>query len=222
MSEEDRWTFEESIRRGGYLLVAAVESARADEALEVLNDSNAVDLSRRRQQWKAEGRMERDRGVAPSLTGAPGQADATKQTIPIVEEKMRIGKREVDQGQVRVRSVIVEEPVHEAVRLREEHVDIERRPVNQPAAGDPAAMQERTVELQETAEEAVVAKEPVVTEEVRIGKRADERVERIDDTVRRTEVEVDDLRRGSPRVGADVSRKSRPEEGTRRTPDSRR
>jgi len=212
--DEDRKTFEESVRRGGYLLVAGVDDERADEALDVLEGSNAVDLSRRQEQWRAEGWTGQDRDVAS------GPADATEQTIPIVQERVRVGKREVDQGRVRVHSYIVEEPVHEEVRLREEHVEIERRPVNQPATpGDP--LQERTVELQETAEEAVVAKEAVVSEELRIRKRADERVEEIDDTVRRTEVEVDDSRTRNPKTGADGSRKSNPAQGTRRTPDPR-
>jgi stress response protein YsnF len=84
--------------------------------------------------------------------------------------------------------------------------------------GDAAdLLRERTVELQETAEEAVVAKEAIVNEELHIRKRADERVEQIDDTVRRTEVEVDDSR-SSNQAGADASRKSSPAEVTRRTP----
>jgi uncharacterized protein (TIGR02271 family) len=224
MPDEDRRIFEESIRRGGSLLVASVEAERADETLEVLESSNAVDLARRREQWSAEGWTGQDTGVSPRPAEVSGHADATKQSVPIVEERMRVGKRKVDQGHVRVRSFIVEEPVHEEVRLQEEHVDVERCPVNRPAAaGDPAdLLHERTVEIQETAEEAVVAKEAVVTEEVRIRKRADERVEKIDDTVRRTEVEIDDSRPGIPRAGTDASRKSNPAEGTRRRPDRQR
>ncbi|HXE52245.1 MAG TPA: YsnF/AvaK domain-containing protein, partial [Tepidisphaeraceae bacterium] len=106
-----------------------------------------------------------------------------------------------NRGSVRVRSYIVEEPVHEEVRLREERVNVERRPVNEPArpvakgAADDL-MQERTVEVTETAEQAVVGKEARVTEQVVVGKDTRERVESIDDTVRRTKVEVEDGRTG--------------------------
>jgi hypothetical protein len=52
----------------------------------------------------------------------------------------------------------------------------------------------RTVEMTETAEEAVVSKTAHVTEEVVVSKDSDERVEKVRDTVRHTEVEVDDTR----------------------------
>jgi uncharacterized protein (TIGR02271 family) len=213
--DEDRRTFEESIRRGGFLLVASVEADHADAAIEALEGTNAVDLDRRQDQWKAEGSAGREPApVGPPL--ATDQADA-EQTIPVVEERLRVGKRQVDQGRVRVRSFVVDEPIHEEVQLREEHVEIERRPVNQPASssldtGGSGLFREQTVELQETAEEAVVAKDAVVTEELRVRKRAAERVESIDDTVRHTEVEVDDSRGPTP---ADSARTS-PERSTRR------
>lgn len=120
-------------------------------------------------------------------------------TIPVVEERLRVGKREVNRGSVRVRSYIVEEPVREQVRLREERVQVERRPINEAAKpvvkGSPGdLMQERTVEVTETAEQAVVGKEARVTEEVVVSKTANERVEQIDDSVRRTKVEIEDGR----------------------------
>jgi hypothetical protein len=51
--------------------------------------------------------------------------------------------------------------------------------------------------MTETAEEAVVAKEARVKEELVVRKTAEEHVENIDDTVRRTEVDVDEGSRGS-------------------------
>jgi uncharacterized protein (TIGR02271 family) len=116
-----------------------------------------------------------------------------------VEERLRVGKREVNRGSVRVRSYIVEEPVQELVRLREERVQVDRRPVIEPARpvvkGSPGdLMQERTVEVSETAEQAVVGKEARVTEEVVVSKTADEHVEQIDDSVRRTKVDIEDGR----------------------------
>jgi uncharacterized protein (TIGR02271 family) len=216
--DDDRRTFEESIRRGGFLLVASVEADHADDAMDALEGTNAVDLDRRQEQWKAEGSAGQEPAPVTSQL-ATDQASPTEQTIPLVEERLRVGKRQVDQGRVRVRSFVVENPIHEEVRLREEHVEIERRPVNQPASsgvdtGASALFQDQTVELRETAEEAVVAKDAVVTEELRVRKRAAERVESIDDTVRHTEVEVDDSRGSAP---ADSARTS-PERTTRRSP----
>jgi uncharacterized protein (TIGR02271 family) len=130
-------------------------------------------------------------GSATTTAASGGQAIA-EEHIPIVEEELRVGKREVEQGGVRVHSHVVEQPVHEEVRLREEHVEIERRPVSGSTANLGAdAFQERTVEMDATAEEAVVAKEAVVREELVVRKEASQRTETIDDTVRRTEVDVD-------------------------------
>jgi uncharacterized protein (TIGR02271 family) len=226
MPDEDRRTYEESIRRGGYLLIATVDDAYANEAIDAMQASNAVDLERRQDEWRAQGWTGQEPVLDERAKTRPDStsqvAAAAEQTIPIVQERLRVGKREVGRGGVRVRSFVVEEPVQEQVRLREEHVDIERRPVNQPATPMPAGspgdlLQERAIELTETAEEAVVAKEAIVTEELRVRKRADERVEQIDDTVRRTEVEVDDTR-GGDQSAADVGRKKTTDDRPRRTP----
>ena len=115
--------------------------------------------------------------------------------IPIAEERLTVGKREVNHGRVRVRSYVVETPVEEQVSLRQERVDVQRRTVDRPVtAADEALFAERTIEATESSEEAVVAKEARVVEEIAVSKTADARVETVRDTVRRTEVEVDDGR----------------------------
>jgi stress response protein YsnF len=77
-------------------------------------------------------------------------------------------------------------------------VEVERRSVDRPATGaDQALFQERTIEATESAEEAVVTKEARVVEEVVVRKEAEERVQTVRDTVRRTDVEVEDERRAA-------------------------
>jgi uncharacterized protein (TIGR02271 family) len=114
-----------------------------------------------------------------------------------MEEQIDIGKRAVERGGVRVRTYVRETPVEEQVTLREEHVRVERRPADR-AADDLTldTFQDRTIEVRETAEEAVVSKTARVTEEVVIRKDVEERVETVRDTVQRTEVEVEDTRGG--------------------------
>lgn len=112
--------------------------------------------------------------------------------VPIIEERLAVGKREIERGGARVRSYVVERPVHEQVSLREEHVSIERRPLDRPLSDADDAFRDREIEVRETAEEAVVAKEARVTEELVIRKDQEQRIETIDDTVRHTEVDVDD------------------------------
>ena len=120
-------------------------------------------------------------------------AIAGQQTIPLVEEELAVGKRTVDRGGVRVFKRVIEIPAEESVRLREEHVVVERHAVNRPANEADFAARPETVELIETAEVPVIAKTAHVVEEVVVGKRAEERTEHIKDTVRKTEVEVENL-----------------------------
>jgi uncharacterized protein (TIGR02271 family) len=118
-----------------------------------------------------------------------------EERIEIVEEQMRIGKRLAAGGRVRVRSYVVETPVEEHVTLRDEHVSVERRTVDRaPTPADEVLFAERTIEATETDEEAVVSKTAHVTGEVVVSKTAEERVETVRDTLRRTEVEVEDGR----------------------------
>jgi len=129
-----------------------------------------------------------------SMQRDTGMSGSTSRAIPVVEEELKVGKREVQRGGVRVYSRVVETPVNESIGLREEHVNVERRPVNQPiSTADTSAFKEQSIELRETAEEAVVQKSARVVEEVLVGKEVSQRQETIHDTVRHTEVQVENL-----------------------------
>jgi len=137
--------------------------------------------------------------VTGTTTGATGTTTGIgadrEEVIPIVEESLSVGKREVERGRVRVRSYVVETPVEESVTLRDESVNVERRAVNRDVADIPAdAFQERTIEVTESGQEAVVSKTARVVEEVVVSKEVAEENRTVQDTVRRTEVEVEDAR----------------------------
>lgn len=203
--EDDRVAYAEGVRRGGVLVTVQAEEAHMDRVMDTLEQHGAVDLDERERSWRGEG-WTGTAAVTPAMGAATTAmaSDTVKatpmardgdDTISLVEETLRIGKREVDRGRVRVRSYIVETPVEEQVMLREEHVDIQRRAVDRPmTAADAAMFEERTIEVTETSEEAMVAKEARVREELVIRKEVGERTETVRDSVRRTEVEVDDTR----------------------------
>lgn len=130
-----------------------------------------------------------------------GKGRAEEESVPVAEEELSVGKRRTVQGGVRVTSHVEEQPVEETVRLREEHVDVERRPADRKLSPEEAegVFQEKTVEMTETAEEAEVEKEARVVEEVALRKTATEREEKVRDKVRRTEVEVERLEPGDRR-----------------------
>jgi uncharacterized protein (TIGR02271 family) len=119
-------------------------------------------------------------------------------TFEVVEEELNVGKRQVEQGGVRVSSHIEEKPVEEQVHLREERVNVERRPVDRPAnAADFQAFKEGTVEVTATSEEPVVEKRARVVEEVVVNKDVQERTETVRDTVRRKDVDVEQVNGGN-------------------------
>lgn len=123
-----------------------------------------------------------------------GDTSDLNRSIPIIEENLEVGKRTVQTGGVRLRSRIVARPVEETLRLREERVNIERNTVDRPATeADFTAFKEGEVEMIERAEIPVVSKQARVVEEVSLGKEVNERKETISDTVRKTEVDVENI-----------------------------
>jgi len=77
------------------------------------------------------------------------------------------------------------------VTLHEEHAQIVRRAVSDPSYVQDIDWSDQTVEVLETAEQAVVSKSSHIAEEVVVGKTGSDHVETIKDTVRRQQVEVE-------------------------------
>lgn len=201
--DDDRAAYSEGLRRGGFLVtVTGLDASLYETALDILDDEGSVDLDERVAGWKAEGwnaeSYSRTSAVSNDLgaTGSARSGVANEEVIPVVEEELRVGKRDVNAGRVRVRAYTVSTPVNERVTLRDESVSIERRAVDRPVDATEAAFADRTIEAEEHHEEAVVSKDARVVEEIAIRKTEDERVETISDSVRKTEVEIEDERVG--------------------------
>ncbi len=198
LPDEDRYTYEEGVRRGGFLLTADVDEDEVDEAVAALENANSVDIDERSQGWRSEGWTAPTAGATPAFFDGGANAttanNAGEEVIPVVEEQLVVGKREVERGGVRVRSYVTEMPVHEQIRLRDEKVSVERRPVDRDLTDvDHDAFRERTIEMTETNEEAIVGKKARIVEEVLVSKTSGERVEDINETVRRTDVDVENI-----------------------------
>lgn len=133
-------------------------------------------------------------GVRTGTTaGTHGDSKHADQVIPIVEEELVVGKAVREGGTIRVNSRVVTETVGEDVTLRKEHVEVERVNVNRdidPSDAD-SLLKDATIEVTERSEEAVVGKTAHVTGEVRIDKDVQVETERVQGTVRHTEVDVD-------------------------------
>ncbi len=154
MPADDRYVYAEGLSRGGYLVtVAGLSGADYDRAVDILDDEGAIDLDERSEAWRSEGWTGYD-AAATAATGAVAaeqaaaypagdtisRAEAVRatdlgedETVPVIEERLRVGKRDVSHGRVRVRSYVVEEPVSEEVELAEDRV-CRRAPRGRPAA----------------------------------------------------------------------------------------
>lgn len=113
-----------------------------------------------------------------------------ERTIPVYREELRVGKREVERGAVRVTKRVVEKPHSEQVLLREEHVEVERRPADRLVPPNEPDFAERQIEMAEVAEEAIGAKQTRLVEEVVVHKHVAERTATVGDTLRSTQIDV--------------------------------
>ena len=207
--------YAEGVRRGGTLVTVNAPDNQAEEAVDILNGHGAVDIEERGGSYRTGGytgyneaalpytaeevTRERDLYRAPATaavgtTGTAGTVNAgDEQVLQVVQEDLAVGKRQVQRGGARVHTYVTERPVEESVTLHEEHVTVERRPVDRAVTGADTAFREGSIEVTETAEVPVVAKSARVVEEVVVGKTATDRVETVSDTVRRTDVEVEEI-----------------------------
>ncbi len=215
--DEDRYAYAEGLSRGNFLVTASLDDAMASRAMDILEHHGAVDLDAQEHSWRQSGwqgytgvaaggvagTMATSTAAKPTMTTATsdtamagratGATGATgDQSIQLAEEQLRVGKRDVSHGRVRIRSYVVETPVSEQVTLRDEHVSVDRRAVDRPVTGtDADIFRERTIEATETDEEAVIAKDVRIREEVVLRKDVEQRTETVTDKVRRTEIEVE-------------------------------
>jgi uncharacterized protein (TIGR02271 family) len=212
--EGERAYYQEAARRGGVILAVTAPENQIDRACDIIERHHPVDIETRAQQWRQQGwtppaTLHRSGDVQARLTTQQHQQPSQQQrqpqqrqttqrqtgdeAIPVVQEELRVGKRAVNRGGVRVYSHVTERPVEENVQLREERVHVERRPVDRPLTAADDAFRERAIEARETAEEAVVQKQARVVEEVTVNKDVQQRTEKVRDTVRRTDVDVERL-----------------------------
>ena len=203
--QEDARLYNDGVQQGGALIVAqGLADAEAEQVAGILDGYNVVDSSRRSQssqQNMATRQMTQTSDVASARNANAYQGG--DMVIPIIEEEIRVGKRDVEGGGVRVSTRVEEVPVNEQVTLRDEDVHVERRRVDQAidqAAVD-ALFQEGAIEVREHDEQAIVSKEARIVEELVINKDRQERSETIQDTVQRTAVDVEQIQ-GETRTSA--------------------
>jgi uncharacterized protein (TIGR02271 family) len=195
-SSDEATAYSEVARRGKSLVTVHAQSQDdAMRAAEILDSCGAIDVNEQAAEYGISDRMEtRNTGSYESDSEETRTDSEENRSIPVIEEQLRVGKETVETGGARLRSRIVERPVEENLRLREERVTVERNTVDRPATdADLTSFQEGEIEMIERSEVPRVSKEARVVEEITLGKEVEEREETISDTVRRTEVDIENL-----------------------------
>ena len=198
--ETEAGHYGEAVRRGNTVVCVTAPAGEVDRAVEIMNAAGAVDIDRHVERYRQTG-YERYDEKAPAYSHEEAVAERERfrgsnegGSVPVIEEELQVGKRAVRRGGVRVYSRVVDQPVEESVELREERVTVDRRAVNRPVErGEMSGLRDQSIEVQEVTEEPVVQKRARVREEVVVGKETKTRTEKVRDTVRRTEVEVERL-----------------------------
>ena len=188
----------DGIKRGGTLEAIVVEDEKEAEVIEIMRRCAGEGEFRERVTERVAERIasesSRERGAE---MGAVRERDVQDVVIPVVEEELRVGKREYDAGGLRVKTRVASVPVDKTVTIREEHVNLERRVIDRSVdLDDDDAFRERSLDLRASSEEPIFEKRARVVEEIRLHKDKSERVETVHDTLRHTDVQISEIPAG--------------------------
>ncbi len=197
--DHDTAVYDRSLEGGSTVVSVKTPETHIAKVMEILESHHPIDIDERATGYgltqtttTTRSRSPRRCRCCPSRRGERRPRDRRDETLQLSEESLAVGKRVVNRGGTRIRRFVVETPVEQSVSLHSEKVTLERRPVTD---GRPVtdSFSDKTIEMTESAEEAVVSKTARVYEEVGLRKEATDRVETVRDTVRKEEVEVEQI-----------------------------
>lgn len=161
--------YSEAVRRGNAVVTVNLpDDRRVDEVTDILEDCRAADVDERIEHWKTTGYSGYDPSAPPFSSEEIAREREQMRAIP---EDLKISKREVQGGGVRVHRRMTETPIEEQVTLRDERAAVERQKVDRPVSA---------ADLDDT--------------------------EVVRDTVRRSDVDVEQFGEGVASKGATLSR----------------
>ncbi|WP_237680769.1 YsnF/AvaK domain-containing protein [[Erwinia] mediterraneensis] len=210
VDDEQADVYTRAMDTGGVVLTLRTEEEQLARAMTILHSHESVDMPSRMQSSLSDSRdrelmtgenaappvggefagQTNDRQVEPVRTSLTGD-ESEEEILRLAEEQIEVGKRLVSEGSTRVRRYTVTDEVSEDVSLHEQHADVFRRAINEPAYLGDIDWSEKTVEVAESHEQPVINKTAHVKEEVVVRTDTNERTETVNDTVRRQEVDID-------------------------------
>lgn len=172
----------EGVRQGGTIITANVSDSAAGRAAGTMSAFNMVNISQRAQELQK---------FNSNLTLSDPTQD--ENVFEVIEEELQVGKEQIERGRMRIYSVVTEREVQANVGLRDETIRVQRRPVSRSVALSPDLFKERSFEMVEIDEIAKVGKTARVVEEVSLGKEVVEKIETIKETLRRQDVQIEEV-----------------------------
>lgn len=191
---EDEATFYNGEFESGRTVVVVNTSDRQQEASQILSRDGGYDYTSRSGQTTGTSSYANTAGQATDYNTQAGQ------NVQLREEQLRANKQSVETGAVGMRKDVVSEQQSFDVPVNREEVVIERHAASGQPSDTPVGEGE-TYRVPVREEQVTVDKQPVVREEVSLGKRQVQDSQRVSDTVRREEARVE--RQGDVNVQGD-------------------
>ncbi|WWO96996.1 MAG: YsnF/AvaK domain-containing protein [Candidatus Dasytiphilus stammeri] len=184
LTKQEAKVYAQAVKTGGVVLTLRTQEEDTDRAITILNTHPLVDIAEKLDKCDDIILEENQRTLANTKT--------QEEVLELAEEKLEIGKKIVSEGSTRVRRFVTKKDVEIEVPLHEEHASILRRArqCSNNLPSDNIDWSETVVEITETNEEPVINKKANIVEEVIVRKEGKDRVEKIYDTLRKQEIEV--------------------------------
>jgi uncharacterized protein (TIGR02271 family) len=204
LAQHEAEVYTQSLQQGGMVVSVRVPDSEVAHATGILDIHRPIDVEDRAittglaPAAKVEAAAAAAIAAAPIATVqkvavSPKLAEAHDEVLRLAEEQLQVGKRMVETGMTRVRRFVTEKEVSADVTLHEEHADILRRAITDPKYIGEIDWADATIDIRETAEQALVSKTARVVEEVGLRKIGSDHVETVHDKVRRQQVEIERL-----------------------------
>jgi len=200
MYQHEAAVYNQVVDKGGVVVSARVLDTEVAHAVAILDLHRPVDVHDRAitsgiappaHVEAVEKKLDAVPLAAAQQVALPAKvAERNDQILRLAEEQLQVGKQMVETGRTRVRRFTTEREVSTDVTLHEEHAEVLRRAVTDPAYVGDLDWEDRTIEVVETAEQALVSKTARVVEEVSLRKVGSEHVATVHEKLRHQQVEI--------------------------------
>lgn len=191
---QDRANYYDQEFKNGRTIVSVRPDGRDQDALSILRRNGAYDYGYDRSAIQTQTSTDAQTPPYNQATdGTNGIQDEFYQprSLRLREEQLNVNKERVQTGEVHLRKNVVTEQKTINVPVTHEELVIERHPVTDGQIDTTGISEGEIIRIPISEEQITVTKTPVVTGEVEIGKRAVQGTQRVSDTVKREEAQIE-------------------------------